>query len=66
MAYANSGKQISNSGGDYEVYLMNALDGLGKKNLTNDAEHDFYPNWGVRVMCSPKTPAHADQQKGAH
>jgi hypothetical protein len=45
---------------------MNALDGLGKKNLTNDAEHDFYPDWGVRVMCSPKTPAHADQQKGAH
>ncbi len=29
---------------------MNALDGKGKKNLTNNAEYDDFPDWGRRTM----------------
>jgi Tol biopolymer transport system component len=36
IAYSNYGKQASNLEGDYEIYVMNALDGTGKKNLSNN------------------------------
>ena len=36
IAYASSGVQTSNSQDDSEVYTMSALDGSGKKNLTNN------------------------------
>ena len=36
IAYTSEGGQTSNPGGDYEVYRMNALDGTGKKNLSNN------------------------------
>lgn len=48
VAYLSYGKQTSNPEGDYEIYRMNALDGLGKKNLSNDAGYDYYPDWGVQ------------------
>ena len=35
IAYGSAGVQTSNPEGDYEVYVMNALDGSGKQNLTN-------------------------------
>ena len=50
IAYTSHGKQTSNLGGDYEVYRMAALDGTGKKNLTNNGasvdeyEPDFSPD----------------------
>jgi Tol biopolymer transport system component len=50
IAYESHGPQTSNPEGDYEVYAMNALDGTGKKNLTNngasasDLEPDFSPD----------------------
>jgi Tol biopolymer transport system component len=37
IAYTSEGFQDSNPGGDYEVYRMSALDGSGKKNLTDNA-----------------------------
>jgi Tol biopolymer transport system component len=37
IAYTSEGVQNSNPGGDYEVYRMSALDGSGKKNLTDNA-----------------------------
>ena len=46
VAYITEGKQTSNSQGDSEVYVLNALDGLGKKNLTNNAEYDELSDWG--------------------
>jgi Tol biopolymer transport system component len=50
IAYRSSGKQTSNPEGDREVYRMNALDGLGKKNLTNNDALDFYADWGRQAM----------------
>jgi len=50
IAYMSSGKQTSNPEGDREVYRMNAVDGTGKKNLTNngadvyDTSPDFSPD----------------------
>ena len=38
IAYESGGKQASNPQGDYEVYRLNASDGTGKKNLTNNGE----------------------------
>jgi hypothetical protein len=34
--------------GDDEIYRMSALNGTGKKNLTNngDGVDDFLPDWG--------------------
>jgi hypothetical protein len=29
---------------------MNALDGLGKKNVTNDTAYDYFPDWGRQAM----------------
>ena len=48
------GKQTSNPEGDNEVYVMNALDGTGKKNLTNNGAgvDDYLPVFspdGTRV-----------------
>ena len=50
VAYMTDGKQNSNSQGDEEVYVMNALDGTGKKNLTNNAEYDELSDWGRQAM----------------
>ena len=36
IAYTSQGKQTSNPEGDFEVYRVNALDGTGKKNLSNN------------------------------
>jgi TolB protein len=36
IAFASRGVQTSNPQGDYEVYVMNALDGSAKKNLSNN------------------------------
>jgi Tol biopolymer transport system component len=47
IAYLSRGVQTSNPEGDYEIYRMNALDGSGKKNLTNnDVATDESPEWG--------------------
>ena len=48
IAYGSNGTQNSNSEGDSEVYRMNASDGLGKKNLTDNAAGDGYAVWGVQ------------------
>ena len=54
VAYESHGAQPSNPEGDYEVYIANALDGTGKRNLTNngasanDLEPDFSPD-GTKV-----------------
>ena len=37
LAYSSSGIQTSNPEGDFEVYVMNALDGSGQQNLTDNA-----------------------------
>jgi Tol biopolymer transport system component len=50
IAYESHGPQTSNPEGDYEIYAMNALDGTGKRNLSNngasanDLEPDFSPD----------------------
>lgn len=54
IAYASYGLQTSNPEGDFEVYSMNIVDGLGKKNLTNngvdvtDYPSDFSPD-GTKI-----------------
>jgi TolB protein len=43
IAYTSDGDSTSNQEGDSEVYRVNALDGTGKKNLTNNgADVDDY------------------------
>ena len=42
--------QTSNPEGDSEIYRMNTLDGLGKKNLSNNAVYDYNPDWGRQAM----------------
>jgi Tol biopolymer transport system component len=49
IAYSSDGNQTSNPEGDLEVYVMNALDGSAKKNLTNDGAYDEFPDWGRRT-----------------
>jgi hypothetical protein len=51
IAYVSYGKQTSNPQGDGEVYRMNAMDGKGKRNLTNNgaAADDRSPGWGVQA-----------------
>jgi len=46
VVYQSFGVQSSNPESDSEVYVMNALDGTGKKNLTNNTAYDAYPEWG--------------------
>ena len=54
IAYQSRGAQDSNAEGDDEVYVMNALDGTEKKNLSNnylninDYDADFSPD-GAKV-----------------
>ncbi len=50
IAYQSNGAQPSNLQGDYEIYRMNASDGLGKKNLTNNGTSDYLPDWGRQAM----------------
>jgi len=45
IAYTSRGVQSSNSGGDLEIYRMNTIDGLGKKNLTSDDVNDSHPDF---------------------
>ena len=47
IAYASRGNQSSNPEGDGEVFVMNAADGSGQKNLSNDASYavDVYPHF---------------------
>ena len=47
IAYTSIGiQQNSNPQGDDEVYVMSALDGTGKKNLSNNTEYDELSDWG--------------------
>jgi Tol biopolymer transport system component len=48
IAYQSYGVQGTNSEGDSEVYVVNASDGTGQKNLSNNGTgvHDFAPDWG--------------------
>jgi Tol biopolymer transport system component len=46
VLYGSDGAQASNPEGETEVYVMNALDGSAKKNLTNNNVRDFYAEWG--------------------
>jgi Tol biopolymer transport system component len=50
IAYYSEGIQTSNPQGDREVYRMNASDGLGKKNLSNNDASDSHLNWGRQAM----------------
>jgi Tol biopolymer transport system component len=50
IAYQSEGIQTSNPQGDSEVYAMNDLDGLGKKNLSNNDASDSHLNWGRQAM----------------
>ena len=49
FSYTSEGTQNSNPQGDEEIYRMSALDGKGKKNLTNNASSDFDSDWGVQA-----------------
>src|SRR5215211_541444 len=40
IAYGSRGDQASNPDGDWEIYVMNATDGSGKKNLTDNNTYD--------------------------
>ena len=46
IVYTSDGVQTSNPQGDREIYVMNAPDGSGKKNLTNNNARDYEPEWG--------------------
>ena len=47
IAYSSHGAQASNPEGDGEIFVMNAADGSGHKNLSNDASYavDVYPHF---------------------
>jgi Tol biopolymer transport system component len=47
IAYESHGIQKSNPEGDDEIYVIGALDGLNKKNLTNNGAgvYDYYPDY---------------------
>ena len=49
ITYGTGGVQASNPEGDYEIYVMNASDGSGKINLTNNAS-------GVSELFSDYSP----------
>jgi Tol biopolymer transport system component len=46
ILYHSRGAQASNPDGEGELYVMNATDGLAKKNLTNNASTEGYFDWG--------------------
>ena len=48
IAYTSGGMQDSNPFGYDEVYVMNTLDGSGKKNLSDNSDGDNSPDWGVQ------------------
>ena len=54
VAYTSQGDPTTNPGGDYEVYLMNASDGKGKKTLSNNGSvYDYGPAFspdGTKVV----------------
>ena len=55
IAYHSDGRQDSNLEGDYEVYSMSALDGMGQKNLSNNGEdvdddYPFFSSDGTRIF----------------
>jgi Tol biopolymer transport system component len=52
VAYQSYGVQTSNPEGDTEVYVVNAPDGSGQKNLSNNGTgiYDFSPDWGRQAM----------------
>ena len=55
IAYNSRGFQNSNPESDYEVYRLNALDGSGQTNLTNngddvDDDYPFFSSDGTRVF----------------
>ena len=52
IAHISSGAQTSNPEDDREVYSINILDRLGKKNLTNngDGVFDDSPEWSVQAF----------------
>ena len=49
FSYTSEGTQNSNTQGDREIYSMSALDGKGKKNLTNNASNDLDSDGGVQA-----------------
>jgi Tol biopolymer transport system component len=62
IAYDSVGDTTTNPEGDYEIYLMNALDGSGKKNLSNNGYgvRDFTP------IFSPDGQSIAYDSSGVH
>ena len=46
VAYQSYGKQTSNPEGDDEIYVVNASDGTGQKNLTDNGVRDVRLDWG--------------------
>ena len=52
IVYESTGKQASNLEGDSEIYRMNTLDGLSKKNLSNNGSgvDEFFADWGRQAM----------------
>lgn len=44
IAHHSAGRQTSNADSDSDVYLMNAVDGSGQINLSNNAEYDGSPD----------------------
>jgi Tol biopolymer transport system component len=59
IAYQSRGAQTSNAEGDDEVYVMNAVDGSGKRNLSNnyltidDYDADFSPD-GTKIAYASR------------
>jgi len=51
ISFTSDGVQRSNPEGDDEIYAMGALDGAGKKNLTNNGAdvYDSVSEWGVQA-----------------
>ena len=39
---------MSNRDRNYEIYVMNAADGSGLANLTNNPAYDIHPVWSPR------------------
>jgi Tol biopolymer transport system component len=46
IAYQSFGVQPTNPEGDDEIYFVNASDGTGQQNLTNNGTRDVRPDWG--------------------